>query len=105
MVRDLEASADRDLWLPPQTWEAIGGGRTEFEQRSYRWFEMVARRRAGVSVESAGHEVAALAAALGADHPEAGGRRGARVISDRAHRRERAGVAARAMLGLGCSSC
>ena len=43
--RELEAAADRDVWLPPETWMRLGGGRTEFEQRDSRWFDMIARRR------------------------------------------------------------
>ena len=98
--RDLEASADRDVWLTPRAWEVIGGGRIEFEQRDNQWFEMIARRRAGVSVETAGHQLDALAAALAAEYPAAGAGRGARVIGDQDYRQERAGVVARAMLGL-----
>jgi predicted permease len=98
--RDLEASADRDLWLPPQTWVRIGGDRREFEARDDRWFEMVARRRANVTVERAGVEMATLARTFAADFPSTNAGRGARVVSDRTERLERGGVAAKAMLAL-----
>jgi putative ABC transport system permease protein len=98
--RDLEAAADRDLWMLPQTWERIGGERREFESRDDRWFELVARRRAGTSVVAADAEVAALAANLASSYPASNAGRGARVVSDLDYRLARAGVVARAMLGL-----
>jgi putative ABC transport system permease protein len=98
--RDLEASADRDLWLPPQTWTHIGGETTEFEAWGNRWFEMIARRRPNVSAEAANDEVAAIAAAFAGDRPETNGGRTARVVSDRAERLERGGVAAKVILSL-----
>ena len=98
--RDLEASADRDLWLPPPTWIRIGGAAAEFEGRDHRWFEMIARRRSTVSARDANSEVATIAAAFAADHPSTNVGRGARVVSDRTERLERGGVAAKAMLAL-----
>jgi putative ABC transport system permease protein len=98
--RELDASADRDLWLSPQLWEQLSGGRSEFERRDSRWFDVFARRRAGVDVEQAQAQMAGLAAAFGREYPEAAAGRGARVVSDLDFRLERAGVAATAMLGL-----
>jgi predicted permease len=98
--RDLEASADRDLWLPPQTWVRIGGDKSEFESRDDRWFEIIARRRSTASIERARVELSTLAAAFAADHPATNAGRGARVVSERSERLERGGVAAKAMLGL-----
>jgi predicted permease len=98
--RDLEASADRDLWMPPPTWIRIGGAQAEFEGRDLRWFEMIARRRPDVSVEAASSQVAALAATLASNYPSTNAGRGARVVSDREERLERGGVAAKAMLSL-----
>jgi predicted permease len=96
--RDLIAAADRDLWLPPQTWTTLGGG-DDFEPWAYRWFEIVARR-ANVPVSVADAEVKAVAAALASDRPETNAGRGARVVSDFDERMERGGVNALALLGL-----
>ncbi len=98
--RELDAAADRDLWLSPQVWEQLSGGRTEFERRDTRWFDVFARRRGGVDVERAQAEMTALTAGFSRDYPEASAGRGARVVSDLDFRLERAGVAATAMLGL-----
>ena len=98
--RELDAAADRDLWLSPQVWEQLSGGRTEFERRDSRWFDVFARRRGGVDIERAQAEMTALAAGFGRDYPETSASRGARVVSDLDFRLERAGVAATAMLGL-----
>ena len=98
--RELDAAADRDLWLSPQAWEQLSGGPSEFERRDSRWFDVFARRRAGVNIERAQAQMAALAAGFSRDYPETGAGRGARVVSDLDFRLERAGVAATAMLGL-----
>jgi predicted permease len=98
--RELDAAADRDLWLSPQVWEQLVGGRTEFERRDNRWFDVVARRRADVDVDRAQAQMTALTAGFVRDYPEAASGRGARVASDLEYRLETAGVAASAMLGL-----
>jgi predicted permease len=97
--RDLDAAADRDLWIPPGTWAQLAN-RSEFEARADRWFDIVARRREGVSVMTAQGEVGALASSLAQAFPETNAGRGARVQSDFDHRMEVGGVNARALLGL-----
>ena len=74
--RDLEAAADRDLWLPPSTW-ALLNGQKEFEARDVRWFDIVARLRPGVTAAQASAETAAWAGALAETHAAANGGRGA----------------------------
>lgn len=96
--RELNPSLDRDLWLPPQTWTAFGGG-DDFQPWGYRWFEVVARR-ANVSVRAADAEVKALAVSLASDLPATNAGRGARVVSDFDERMETGGVNALALLGL-----
>ena len=98
--RDLEAAADRDLWMPPQTWTRIGGSVTEFQDRDSRWFEMIARRNDGRTVEAANRQLAAIAGTLARDFPAISAGRGARVVDDLGYRMERGGVAATAMLAL-----
>jgi len=97
--RELEAAVDRDMWLPPQTW-ALLNGRKEFENRDFRWFDIVARRRSGVPVEQAAAEVTSLAGSLAREFPASNEGRGARVVSELAYRLETGGVNALALLGL-----
>ncbi len=61
--RDMYAAADRDLWLPAQTWTRFASAE-ELRHRDQRWFEVVGRRRAGVGVKSADAEVSTLAGAM-----------------------------------------
>jgi predicted permease len=96
--RDLEAAADRDLWLPPATWARLAGA-GEFADRDHRWVDVIARLK-GTTVTAAQDEVAALAAAMAREHPGAGAGRGIRVVPDLEHRLERGGAGAAALLGL-----
>jgi predicted permease len=97
--RELEPATDRDLWLPPQTWTLLNG-RAEFENRDFRWFDIIGRREPDVSVEQAGAEVAAFARGLAEAYPASNRGRGARAISEVAYRLEIGGVNALALLGL-----
>lgn len=97
--RDIEADADRDIWMPPQTWGALVNP-AEFQQRDMRWFTVLARRRTGVSVTTASDEVSALAASLAREYPATNQGRGARVVSDLDYRLEAGGVNALALVGL-----
>jgi predicted permease len=97
--RDLDAAADRDLWLPPQTWARLAG-RDEFLQRDARWFDVIGLRRPGVTGKTLQAEVATLAGALAQAYPAVSAGRGARVISDLGYRFESGGVNALALLGL-----
>jgi predicted permease len=97
--RELEASVDRDMWLPPQTWLLLNA-RAEFENRDFRWFDVVARRRPGVTVDQAAAEVSAVAHSFARDYPASNEGRNARVVSELAYRLEIGGVNALALLGL-----
>jgi putative ABC transport system permease protein len=97
--RELDAAADRDLWLPPATWVRLSA-RAEFERRGDRWFEIVARRRSGASVAAATAEVSALTENMATAHPDTNRGRHARVISDFDYRREAGGANAAALIGL-----
>jgi putative ABC transport system permease protein len=98
--RDLEASADRDLWLSPNTWTWIGGDPGEFQARDFRWFEMIGRRKPELSVATANAEMVTLATSFKSAFPSSSTGRGARVISDFDYRMERGSVSAKAMLAL-----
>jgi putative ABC transport system permease protein len=97
--REIEPDADRDLWMPPETWMLLSDA-SEFQQRDVRWFDVLARRRPGVSVATANDEVSALAASLAQTYPSSNQGRGARVVSDLDYRLEQGGVNAMALLGL-----
>lgn len=97
--RDLEAATDRDLWLPPHTWELLNG-RQEFEQRDFRWFDIVARRQPGIGAERAATEVEGFARDLAVAYPASNRGRGGRAISELSYRLETGGVNAFTLLGL-----
>ena len=97
--RDLDAAADRDLWLPPSTWRRLGGP-SDFENRAFRWFDVLAIRRSGAGLAAANAEVAAFAATLEAEFPGTNAGRGARVVSDLAYRMESGGANALALVAL-----
>ena len=97
--REIEADADRDLWMPPGTWTLLSNA-NEFTSRDSRWFVVLARRQPGVSVAAANTEVSALAGSLARDFPESNQGRGARVISDLGYRLEQGGVNAVALIAL-----
>lgn len=85
--RELEAVADRDLWLLPSTWGRLAGA-ADFENRDYRWFDIVGRRAPGQTVEQVDAELRVLAP------------RRARVISDRDYRISAGGGNVIALLAL-----
>jgi len=97
--RDLDAAADRDIWMPPQTWQRLTSPR-ELEDRSFRWFDLVGRRMADSAVTAVQAEIATLAAAMASRHSEPAGARGVRVVGDLSYRLELGGVNAVALLGL-----
>ena len=97
--REIEPDADRDVWMPPMTWSLLSGA-AEFTRRDSRWFDVLARARADVSVTTASTEVAALADSLARDFPDSNRGRGARVMSDFDYRLQQGGVSATALLGL-----
>jgi putative ABC transport system permease protein len=97
--RDLEAAADRDLWIAPSTWALLNGWE-EFEAREMRWFDIVARLRPGVAAQQAAADVDAWARRLALSYPATNRGRGARTIPELAWRLESSGMTAFALLGL-----
>jgi predicted permease len=96
--RELSSAADRDVWMPPETWRRLAGD-DDVDRDDHRWFDVVARRRPGISKETAHAELSALATAFARDDP-AGTARSARVVSDFDLRLERGGVNATGLLAL-----
>lgn len=97
--RDVDAAADRDIWMPPQTWMRLSDPK-EFEDRSMRWFFVLGVRKASATRASAQAELAAVVRNLAADYPSTNAGRSARLVSDLAYRVERGGTNAAALLGL-----
>jgi predicted permease len=98
--RDLDAAADRDIWMPPQTWMLLEN-RAAFERRTDRWFEVLGvRKPAGRSAAAAAPDVGGVAAQLRLAFPETNSGRGARVLSHFKYRLQSGGVNALALLGL-----
>lgn len=96
--RELEPSADRDLWMPPSTW-ALLAGQSEFEDRKSRWFDVVARRAEGQGVERVATEIDVLTSAFAPDVAGTALRR-SRVISDLEYRLSSGGSNVVALLSL-----
>ena len=97
--RDPEPGMVRDLWLPPQTWIALHG-RDDFEDRQFRWFELMGRLRGGVPVATARAEVNTIAGRLAAAWSASNAGRGATAISDLDYRLRAAGISALICLGV-----
>ena len=97
--RELDAAADRDVWLPPFTWQQLAG-QNEFEDRSSRWFEVFARLAPGTSAAAAHAETSILAASAASRFPATNAGRGVRVVTDLDYRLESGGPTASALLAL-----
>jgi putative ABC transport system permease protein len=97
--RELDAAADRDLWVPPATWRQLGNG-DEFENRAFRWFDVIGIRRPGISVRASNEEVRALAFQLSRDFAATNAGLSARVVSDFDYRMESGGTNAVALVTL-----
>lgn len=96
--RELEPAADRDLWLPPVTWERLNGVE-EFTDPAARWFGVAGRRSAGRSVDDVSTEVAVLVAGLSPATATEPPRR-SRVVSDLEYRLTNGGSNILALLSL-----
>lgn len=100
--RDVDAASDRDLWIPADTWAALGRGR-ELAGGDFRWFNLVGRLAPGASVATANDEVATIAKALEAADSKANHGRGARAVSDFSYRMHNAGTTGMVLFAIvGC---
>jgi predicted permease len=95
--RETDPGSDRDLWLPPQSWIRLAGS-GDFEQRGFRWFQVLGRLAPGASVETATAQVQSIAQRLSDDWPATNAGRSALVMSDFRYRLEAAGANAIALL-------
>jgi predicted permease len=90
--REIDANSDRDLWMPTETWAAVGSAsELTAASKQFRWFNLIGRLAPGATVAQANDQVAAIASALAAADPVSNLGRGARAVSDFRYRLQSAG--------------
>ena len=97
--RELDAAADRDLWVPPVTWRHLGNAE-DFSNPGFRWFDVIAVLRPGMTVRAANEELRAVVSGLARDLPATSTGRSARAVSDFDYRMETGGTNALALITL-----
>jgi predicted permease len=90
---------DRDIWMPPQTFAALGRG-GDFEQRDFPWVHVLGRLRPGVSIRTANAQMSTVANRLASAWPDTNRGRRMRVVSDLDYRLQRAGTLALVLFGV-----
>ena len=61
--RDIDPQDNRDIWMPTESWAAIGNA-GELTTQSFRWLSVLGRLAPGATVAQANEQVAAVASAL-----------------------------------------
>jgi putative ABC transport system permease protein len=89
--REIDPDSDRDLWMPVETWAAMGRS-DELASHEFRWFNLLGRLMPGATVVEANGQAAAVASALAAADPANNRGRSARAISDFDYRMSNAGT-------------
>ncbi len=89
--RDVDPASDRDLWIPADTWAALGR-EGELTSKDFRWFNLIGRLAQGATIGEANNQAAAIAKTLEASDPAANRGRGARAITDFEYRMHKAGT-------------
>ena len=89
--REIDPNSDRDLWMPAETWAAMGR-EDDLTSREFRWFNVLGRLAPHATVGDANQQAATIAQALAAADPANNKNRSARAISDFAYRMDRAGT-------------
>jgi predicted permease len=89
--REIENGEDRDLWMPAETWAALGDP-GELTSREFRWFNVLGRLAPGTTLAEANQQVATTAQAWAAADPAVNHDRGARAVSDFRYRMSNAGT-------------
>src|SRR5262249_12165364 len=95
--RETDPGSDRDLWLPPQSWVRLAG-HDDFEQRGFRWFQVIGRLNSGTTVGEATAQVQTVARRLAEDWPATNAGRDALMMSDFRYRLQAAGANAWVLL-------
>jgi predicted permease len=90
--RDIDPQDDRDIWMPTNSWAAIGNA-NELTTQRFRWLNILGRLAPGATIAQVNEEVASVASALAVADPVDHRGYGARAISDFNFRMGRAGTA------------
>lgn len=81
--RDIGVTGDRDIWAPPWTWSAMsGGGSSDFVTRRFRVYQVLGRRKPGVSLAELNTQVETAGRRMAQDHPDTNKALRAFAISD-----------------------
>ncbi len=99
--RDIDPDSDRDLWMPTETWAALGGS-ADLTSHTFRWFNLLGRLAPGATVRQANEQSEAVASALAAADPADNHGRGARVESDFSYRMSQAGTSGVLLFAIVC---
>lgn len=89
--RDIDPDSDSDLWMPTETWAALGGS-SDLTSQKFRWFNLLGRLAPGATVAQANQQAATVASALAVADPADYYSRSARAISDFNYRLSQAGT-------------
>jgi predicted permease len=89
--REIDNAADRDLWMPAESWAAVARA-GDLTSRDFRWFRLLGRLAPGTTVAQVNQQVAVTARALESADPQANHGRGARAVSDFSYRMDQAGT-------------
>ncbi len=89
--REIDNSADRDLWMSTETWAAVARPE-DLTSNEFRWFRLLGRLAPGAPVAQVNQQLAAIAQVLQSTGPQANRRHGARAVSDFSYRMSSAGT-------------
>jgi predicted permease len=89
--REVDNGADRDLWMPTETWAAIARPE-DLTSPDFRWFRLLGRLAPGATVAQVDQQAAVTAQALAAADPKNNHGRSARAVGDFNYRMSRAGT-------------
>src|SRR5579863_2809081 len=89
--REVDNGADRDLWMPAETWAAVAHSE-DLTSHDFRWFRLLGRLAPGAATAEVNQQVAVTAKALEGADPKDNRGRGARAVSDFKYRMDQAGT-------------
>ncbi len=97
--REIDNGADRDLWMPAETWAAVGR-ESELTSDTFRWFNVLGRLAHGATAAQVNEQSAAIAGGWAAADSATNKGRGARAVSDFRYRMNSAGTSAIVLLAI-----
>jgi len=97
--REIDNGMDRDLWMPADTWAAVGDA-GDLTSREFRWFFVLGRLAHGASAAQVNDQVSSIAKGWRAAEPAVNHDRDARAISDFRYRMANAGTSGLVLLAI-----